>query len=237
MGFIRNLLDLINETFPSIHKEGHKFIFIFSGVSVVLYAIWPPFGVLGFAATLWCIYFFRDPDRVVPDGDNFIVSPADGVVQKIEKVSPPEEFELEGKKISRVSIFLNVFNVHVNRVPIAGKIEKIIYNEGKFLSANLDKASDENERNSIVIKTKDNLKLAFVQIAGLVARRIICDVEEKQEVATGQRYGIIRFGSRVDIYLPDGVNPLVAEGQIAIGGETIIADLKSKTKVIKGNKV
>jgi phosphatidylserine decarboxylase len=177
---------------------------------------------------LFCLYFFRDPARVSPKEEGLIISPADGTLQCIvEDVELPSGLSLdEKKKWTRVSIFLSVFNVHIQRVPISGKITKLHYNKGLFLNANLDKASEENERQSCVVKTKDGHEVGFVQIAGLIARRIVCDLQEHQEVKTGEKYGIIRFGSRVDIYLPAGVKPKVLVGQTMIGGETIIADFR-----------
>jgi len=229
-----NLLKLIQDFIPQVHKEGHKFILIFAGVTLLLWLIYTPFGLIGLVATIWCVFFFRDPERVIPVGSSFVVSPADGLIQKIEKVSPPEELGLSTEKVTRISVFLNIFDVHVNRVPVEGSITALNYHPGKFLSANLDKASVENERQSVVIKTKDGHEVVCVQIAGLIARRIVCYLEDKQEVKTGERYGLIRFGSRVDVYLPEGVNPTVVEGQRAIGGETIFADLKGKSTARKG---
>jgi phosphatidylserine decarboxylase len=228
-----NLSKLIQDFIPPIHKEGHVFIFIFAMVSVLLWAIYSPLGFLGLVATVWCVFFFRDPVRVVPEGD-FIVSPADGLIQKIEKVAPPAELGLGDEKVTRISIFLNIFDVHVTRSPVAGEVTTLNYHPGQFLSANLDKASSENERQSVVIQTAEGQNVICVQIAGLIARRIVCYLEDKQKIAAGERYGIIRFGSRVDVYLPDGVNPMVVEGQRALGGETIFADLKGKTAVRKG---
>lgn len=230
----KNLLSVIQESIPPIHKEGHSFIFIFAAVSALLWAMYEPLGFIGLVATVWCAFFFRDPIRVVPEGEGLVISPADGLIQKIEKVSPPEELGLGDEKVVRISIFLNIFNVHINRLPISGEVETLNYHPGQFLSANLDKASVENERQSVVIKTKDDQKIVCVQIAGFIARRIVCYLEDKQEVVAGDRYGLIRFGSRVDIYLPQGVNPLVIPGQTAIGGETILADLKGKHAARKG---
>jgi phosphatidylserine decarboxylase len=209
-----------------IHKDGWLFIAIFAGISLLLGLIYSPLGWMGAVLTLWCIFFFRDPDRVVPIREGLIVSPADGVVSSILQVKAPAELNLGEEEWKRVSIFLNVFNVHVNRVPIEGKIIKGVYHHGKFFNATLDKASEDNERNSLVVETQGKRKIAFVQIAGLIARRIRCDVREGDTVKTGQRYGIIRFGSRMDIYLPLDVAPLVILGQKMIGGETVIADLK-----------
>lgn len=234
MDFIKNLLELLQKGIPPIHKEGHPFIFIFIIVTFLLGIVFEPLGWVGTVATLWCIYFFRDPARAIPDGNSFVVSPADGLVQKIEKAAPPAELGLGEGEVTRISIFLNVFDVHVNRIPISGEISELNYRPGKFLSANLDKASEENERQSVVVKTEDGRKVVFVQIAGLIARRIVCNLSEGQKVASGDRYGIIRFGSRVDVYLPEGVESLAIEGQRAVGGETILADLEGKQTARSG---
>ena len=231
---ISNIFKVISDTTPPIHKEGHRFVLIFAAVAIFLWALYEPLGFVGLIATAWCAYFFRDPARVTPIGESLVISPADGLVQKIEKVSPPEELGLEDEELTRVSIFLNVFDVHINRAPIAGEVTDLNYHPGQFLSANLDKASVENERQSVVIKTKGGQNIICVQIAGLIARRIICDLQEGQDIEAGERYGLIRFGSRTDIYLPKGVNPNVVVGQRAVGGETIIADLKSKSAARKG---
>jgi phosphatidylserine decarboxylase len=177
-------------------------------------------------ATVWCVYFFRDPERVTPIREGIVVSPADGRVSRITNAVPPPELELGARAVPRVSIFMSVFDCHVNRSPVTGKIERIIYHHGAFLSADLDKASENNERNSLVISV-DKSRIGVVQIAGLVARRIVCFVREGTSVGAGERIGMIRFGSRLDVYLPEGVRPLVAEGQTAIAGETIIADLRA----------
>jgi phosphatidylserine decarboxylase len=177
-------------------------------------------------ATLWCAFFFRDPERVTPIGSGIIVAPADGRVSRILNAVAPAELGLGERPLPRVSIFMSVFDCHVNRSPAAGRIERIIYHEGAFVSADLDKASESNERNSFVIATSSG-RIGLVQIAGLVARRIVCFVRQGASVGAGERIGMIRFGSRVDVYLPDGVRPLVAEGQTAIAGETILADLRS----------
>jgi phosphatidylserine decarboxylase len=226
MDFIKNLVELLQKTIPPIHKEGHPFIFIFAAVFLVAVLVSSALGWICAIATIWCVYFFRDPERVTPVKEGLVISPADGFIQKIEQVAAPEELGLGDTKLTRISIFLNVFNVHVNRVPVSGEISELNYRPGKFLSANLDKASEENERQIVVIKTEDGRQVVCVQIAGLVARRIVCDLAEGQKVEGGQRFGIIRFGSRADIYLPQGVNPLVVAGQTAIGGETILADLQ-----------
>ena len=214
----------ITSVFVPIHREGHKFTIIFAAVTVVLFLLWEPLGWLGVILTLWCLYFFRDPDRVTPTRQGLVISPADGVVNMITEASPPEELGLGDMTRTRVSIFMNVFNCHVNRAPVPGRVERVAYRPGKFVDASLDKASEANERNSLVIEREDGEKVVVVQIAGLVARRIVCDAREGDMLAAGERYGIIRFGSRLDVYLPDGAAPLVAVGQTAIAGETVLAD-------------
>lgn len=218
-----------------IHREGYIFIIIFAVITFIIGSMSSALGSLGstltwvgIILTCWCAYFFRNPDRVTPRGDDLVISAADGVVQKIKEVLPPAELGLGDKEMIRVSVFLNVFNVHVNRIPTNGKILALHYHAGKFFNASLDKASIHNERQSVLMESKNGSKIAFVQIAGLVARRIVCDLEEGSEVKSGERFGIIRFGSRVDIYLPLKTAILVTEGQTCIGGETIIADLKLK---------
>lgn len=229
---LQNLYQLIKETVPPIHKEGQRFVLIFAAITLVVGLAFEPLGWIGVILTAWCAFFFRDPTRMVPEGASLVISPADGRVQKIEKVAPPEELGLGDKEVYRISIFLNVFNVHINRVPISGTVETLNYHPGKFLSANLDKASEVNERQTVVIN-HNNTRIVCVQIAGQVARRIICDLEEGQEITAGDRYGLIRFGSRTDIYLPEGVNPQVVVGQTAIGGETVLADIKSTQALLK----
>ncbi len=219
--------DMLSTVIKPIHKEGYKFISIFAAVTVLLFLIWQPLGWVGVVLTVWCYYFFRDPDRQTPIRDGLLVSPADGVISLSEPAVPPAELEMGTQALTRVSVFMNVFNCHVNRAPIGGKISKIAYRPGKFLNASLDKASVDNERNSLAIEMPDGRKIAVVQIAGLVARRILCEVEEGQVLATGERFGMIRFGSRVDVYLPEGVEPMVALGQTMISAETVIADLTS----------
>lgn len=231
-----HLLETIKAVFVPIHPAGWMFIAIFAVVTLLLSLISPIFLWIGLIATGWCVYFFRDPVRITPIREGLIVSPADGVVQKITTMTPPEELELGSAERVRVSIFLNVFNVHVNRIPIEGSITKLHYFPGKFFNAALDKASEENERQNVKITMPDGDTLGVVQIAGLVARRILCDLKEGQSVKTGERFGIIRFGSRTDIYLPVGAKALVIEGQTAIGGETVIADLKSNESERVGNK-
>lgn len=231
-----HLVETIKSVIVPIHPAGWMFVAIFAGVTLVLGLISYSFLWLGLIATGWCLYFFRDPARVTPLREGLVVSPADGVVQKITRVVPPTEMDLGNDERVRVSIFLNVFDVHVNRIPVEGSITHLHYHPGKFLNASLDKASEENERQAIKITMPDGDTLGVVQIAGLVARRILCDLTEGQSVRTGERFGIIRFGSRVDVYLPVSATPLVIEGQRAIGGETIIADLKSTEDERVGNK-
>jgi phosphatidylserine decarboxylase len=221
-------MDLIKNFIPPIHKEGFIFIILFLLVTIVISYFSNFLGVIALVASVWCVFFFRDPIRVVPIGDNLIISPADGVVQKIEEVDTPVNLDMKEKKAIRVSIFLNVFNVHVNRVPATGKITKLYYHPGKFFNASLDKASIHNERQEALLTMENGKQVAFAQIAGLIARRIVCELKEDQEVKAGETFGIIRFGSRMDVYLPKGVNPLVAVGQTMIAGESIIADLDDK---------
>ena len=214
------------ETFiKPMHREGYKFVGIFAAISLVLSWIWSPLGWLGLGATVWCYYFFRDPKRSVPQGRGLIVSPADGVVSLIERAVPPPELGAGHEPLLRVSVFMSVFNCHVNRAPIAGRLVKMAYRPGKFLNASLDKSSEENERNSLLLEMADGRHLVVVQIAGLVARRIVPFVTEGQGLRTGERFGLIRFGSRLDVYLPDGVEPLVAVGQTMVAGETVLAEL------------
>ena len=217
-----------------IHRAGWPFIAIFAACTVALYMFSDVLGVAGVVLTLWCVYFFRDPERVTPVREGLIISPADGVVQMIDKAPPPKELNMGDKERWRVCVLMNVFNVHVNRIPISGTITALNYRPGKFLNASLDKASELNERQSLGLTVAKGKNIAFVQIAGLVARRILCDVTEGQEMKSGERFGMIRFGSRVDVYLPEGVNPLAAVGQTAIAGETVIADIEAKEPVRAG---
>lgn len=231
-----HLLETIKSVITPIHPAGWMFIAIFAIASLGFSMLWQPLGWIGLIATAWCVYFFRDPDRVTPLREGLVVSPADGVVQKIETVKPPEEMELGDEERVRISIFLNVFDVHVNRTPIEGSISTLKYVEGKFFNANLDKASEENERQMISITMPDDRKLGVVQIAGLVARRIICDLKDNQSVKTGERFGLIRFGSRVDVYLPPNAIAQVIVGQRAVGGETVLSDLTSNEGERLGTK-
>ena len=222
-----DLIATVRSAFAPVHREGWRFIAVFALATAVLWWLWTPLGVLGCVLTAWCAYFFRNPDRITPARDGLIVSPADGEVQMIEAAAPPPELGMGDAPRTRISVFMNVFNVHINRIPVDGTIEKLAYRPGKFLNASLDKASEHNERQSVRMRTGDGRELAFVQIAGLVARRIRCWIAEGQTVAAGERFGLIRFGSRVDVYLPDGVSPLVCVGQTAVAGETVLADLGS----------
>ena len=216
----------LRDTFlKPMHPEGWRFVGIFAAITLVFFFIWNVLGWIGVLLTVWCYYFFRDPKRSVPLGDSLILSPADGVVSLIEPAVPPAELGMGPLPLTRVSVFMSVFNCHVNRMPVGGRIEAIAYRPGKFVSASLDKASVDNERNSVAITMADGRRLAVVQIAGLVARRIMCFAEVGQSLRAGDRFGLIRFGSRLDVYLPEGVAPLVALGQTMIGGESIIADL------------
>lgn len=208
-----------------IHPEGWRFIGIFALVSLVLFYVAQPLGWIGFVLTLWCAYFFRNPKRITPNQKGLIVSPADGIVCGIKKMVPPKEFGMGNTPHFRISVFLNVFDVHVNRVPMAGKIVKSIYHAGHFFNAADEKASDHNERQVLVIEDSEKVKIGVVQIAGLIARRILCEVTEGDKVETGSVYGLIRFGSRMDIYFPENTWPLVIEGQRVIGGETVLADV------------
>ena len=218
-------MTLLGTFLKPMHPEGWRFVAIFAGVTLLLFWLWEPLGWLGVLLTIWCYYFFRDPVRSVPQGEGLILSPADGVISLIEPAVPPPELGLGPESLLRVSVFMSVFNCHVNRMPIAGKIAAIAYRPGKFVSASLDKASSDNERNSLAIEMADGRKLVVVQIAGLVARRIVCWARVGQGLRGGDRFGLIRFGSRLDVYLPAGVAPLVALGQTMIAGETVLADL------------
>ncbi|RWR47688.1 phosphatidylserine decarboxylase [Sinirhodobacter ferrireducens] len=220
-------VSMLSTFIKPMHPEGRKFVAIFAGITLVLFLIWGPLGWLGTGLTVWCYYFFRDPVRVTPAREGLMVSPADGVVSLLEPAVPPAELGLGDAPMTRVSVFMSVFNCHVNRLPLAGRITRIAYRPGKFLNASLDKASSDNERNGLAVETADGRRYGVVQIAGLVARRILCEVKEGQALMTGARFGLIRFGSRLDIYLPEGVNPLVCIGQTMVAGETVIADLAS----------
>jgi len=225
---------LLKDVLVPINRAGYPFIAIFAVVTALLFMWWDPAGLVGVVLTAWCVYFFRDPDRTTPDAENLVICPADGVVQSVVQAVPPPELELGTEPMTRVAVFMNVFNVHVNRVPMSGVITAKHYRPGKFFNASLDKASEFNERMSLKVKTGKGVEIAFVQIAGLVARRILCYVDVGRAVEAGERFGLIRFGSRVDIFLPNGVQPLVIEGQTTIAGETVIADIDRSGEPLKG---
>jgi phosphatidylserine decarboxylase len=214
----------VKNALAPIHREGYPFVGGAALATLILFWLWPPVGWIGLILTCWAAYFFRDPTRVTPAAEGLVVSPADGRIAQVTNAVPPPELKLGEEALPRVSIFMSVLDVHVNRSPIGGRVARIVYTPGKFINADLDKASEDNERNSLVI-TDGKHSVAMVQIAGLIARRIVCFVQEGATVAPGERVGIIRFGSRVDVYLPAGVRPLVAQGQTALGGETVIADI------------
>lgn len=216
----------IRKVMVPIHPEGRKFIAIFAVAAFLLFLLWEPLGWIGVVLTLWCAMFFRDPNRVTPMRDGLVISGADGVVCDVKAAVPPAELGLGDAPLPRVAVFMNVFDVHVNRAPIGGRVTRVAYTPGKFLNADLDKASEDNERNGLVIDSPYG-RLGVIQIAGLVARRIVCFTREQDELAPGQRFGLIRFGSRVDHYLPAGSVPLVGVGQRTVAGETVIADLKN----------
>jgi phosphatidylserine decarboxylase len=218
-----SIVNSIRSQFAPIHPLGYPFIGGFALASLILFWVWTPLGWLGTLATAWCAYFFRDPARVTPVRDGLVVAPADGRVSLVINALPPPELGLSDRPLPRISIFMSVFDCHVNRSPVAGRIERMVYRAGKFISADLDKASEDNERNAFIITGR--ARIGVVQIAGLVARRIVPFVQEGQAVAAGDRIGMIRFGSRVDVYLPEGGRAVVAEGQTAIAGETVLADL------------
>jgi len=218
------IINSIRSQFVPIHPEGYPFIGGFALVSLVLFLVFTPLGWLGIVLTLWCAYFFRDPPRVTPVGDGLVISPADGRISLVVNAVPPPELALGTTPLPRISVFMSVFDCHVNRTPVSGRVERIVYTPGKFLNADLDKASEDNERNALVVAA-DAGRVGVVQIAGLIARRIKCWTKEGQPMIAGQRIGMIRFGSRVDVYLPAGTIPLVSEGQTSLAGETVIAEL------------
>jgi len=223
---VLTIIDSIRSGLAPVHKEGWRFIAIFAVVTLLFQWLgWWPLTLLGVVLTAWCAYFFRDPKRVTPLGENLVVSPADGRVSQISLVIPPPELDLPREQTLRISVFMNVFDVHVNRAPVMGRILRITYIPGIFLNADLDKASEDNERQAFTLSGPHGHTIGVVQIAGLVARRIVKFVSEGDSLQAGQRFGLIRFGSRVDVYLPAGVKPLVGVGQRALAGETILADL------------
>ncbi len=218
-------MNMLSTFIKPMHPEGRRFVAIFAAVTLLLFLVSDVLGWIGVGLTVWCYYFFRDPERVTPERDGVIVSPADGTVSMIEAAIPPAELGMKDAPLTRISIFMSVFNCHVNRIPVTGEITAVAYRPGKFLNASLDKASKDNERNSLCIRMQDGRELAVVQIAGLVARRILCFVTPGLWVQTGERFGLIRFGSRLDVYLPEGVAPLVSVGQTMIAGETVLAQI------------
>ena len=213
---------MIDKVFPPIHNEGYKFVVIFTVATIILYLISSFLGLIGLVLTIWCYYFFRDPERYSIDDDDYLVSPADGLVLQVQENEGPKELNLENKKFTKVSIFMNVFDCHVNRSPCAGKVSEILYKPGKFFNASLDKASEENERNYYKITNSKGEDIIVVQIAGLIARRIVTDTSENSDLKQGERIGMIRFGSRADLYF-ENYKPLVKVNQKTIAGESLIA--------------
>ena len=216
------LADTITKTFVPIRREGWPFIAAFFAAALILGLLWSPLFWIGLILTAWCAYFFRDPERFVPVDDLAVISPADGIVSVVDMAAPPAELGMGREPMQRISVFMNVFSVHVNRSPVRGRITRIVHRPGKFLNAELDKASEENERNGVVIDGPQG-RIAAVQVAGLVARRILCWASEGEDIRAGERFGLIRFGSRVDVYLPAGYVPRVAVGQSMMAGETVLA--------------
>jgi len=212
-----------------MHPEGRKFVAIAAAIAVVLFLVWEPLGWLAAGVTVWVYYFFRDPERVIPERPDVMVSPADGLVSLLEPAVPPAELGLGEAEMVRISVFMSVFNCHVNRLPSAGTVDVVAYRPGKFLNASLDKASEDNERNGLAVTLPDGRRYGVVQIAGLVARRILCWTKNGDTLERGERFGLIRFGSRLDIYLPPGATPLVRIGQTMVAGETVIADLTAES--------
>jgi phosphatidylserine decarboxylase len=221
-----DILESMRRILVPIHREGYPFILIGLVATILLAMLWSPLGWIGTILTVWVCYFFRDPPRVTPIRDGLVVSPADGRVSLITTAVPPAELDLPAEPMTRISVFMNVFDCHVNRSPVAGRITKILYTPGLFLNAELDKASDDNERNALVIETA-GVKIGVVQIAGLVARRIVSFVKEGDSLGTGERFGLIRFGSRLDIFVPLSTQVLVGLGQTAVAGETVLVDLSA----------
>ena len=213
---------MFSKIFPKLHSEGYKFIVIAVVITIILYNFSDFLGLVGFVITIWVYYFFRDPERVIIEDNDYLVSPADGEVIKVEEVDGPKELSLENKKFNKISIFMNIFDCHVNRTPCEGQVQEILYKPGKFLNASLDKASEDNERNYYKIKDVYGNQIIIVQIAGLIARRIVCETNKNQDLRQGDRIGMIRFGSRADVYY-ENYKPLVKIGQRAISGETLIA--------------
>src|SRR3981189_123880 len=220
-----SIVNSIRAQLPPIQPEGYPFVGGFALASLIMFWLWTPLGWIGVVLTVWCALFFRDPVRVTPVREGLGGAPADGRVSMVAQAMPPAELGLGDKPLLRISIFMSVFNCHVNRSPVAGRIERIAYRPGKFINAELDKASEDNERNSLVISTPSG-RVGVIQIAGLVAGRVVSCVREGQSIGAGERFGLIRFGSRLDVYLPEGTKSLVSEGQTAVAGETILADFR-----------
>lgn len=218
-------MDFLKPLLP--HPEGYRFILIFAALTALLFPVETALGWIGVVLTAACVWFFRDPERITPQRSGLVISPADGKIVNIDEAAPPPELGLGAEPRPRISVFLSVLDCHINRSPVAGTIRRILYRTGRFFDARLDKASDDNERQTLVIDMEDGRDIIVVQIAGLIARRIVSFVSEEQAIASGERFGMIRFGSRCDIYLPSGTTPLVAVGQTAVGGETVLADFAS----------
>jgi phosphatidylserine decarboxylase len=221
-----SIIDSVRNTLVPVHREGYKFVAIFFVASLILGWIADPLFWIGMVLTAWCAYFFRDPERVTPLDEDLVISPADGRVSSVVRMVPPAELGLGTDEMLRISVFMNVFNCHVNRAPVKGRVVRKVYSQGSFLNAELDKASSENERSGLVIDTRHGA-IGVVQIAGLVARRILCWAEENEQLDAGERFGLIRFGSRLDVFLPASARPLVSVGQSAIAGETMLAEFGS----------
>lgn len=226
---------MLRHVFAPIHRDGWRFIALFAVATLILFWIWRPLGWLGVIATAWCVYFFRDPWRVSPQREGLVLSPADGAIIAVDEAPPPPELGLGAEPMRRIAIFMSVLDVHVNRAPMAGHVARLAYTEGKFLNASLDKASLDNERMATRLSTADG-EIGVVQIAGLIARRIVCTLREGQEVIAGQRIGLIRFGSRAEVYLPRHWATLVLTGQRAVGGETVLADARASEPPRRGTE-
>jgi phosphatidylserine decarboxylase len=224
---------LLRHVLAPIHRDGWRFVAVFAVAALILYWIWTPLGWLGAIATAWCVYFFRDPWRVSPQRDGLVLAPADGLIIALDETMPPPELGLGDQPMHRIAIFMSMLDVHVNRAPMAGRIAKLAYTEGKFLNASLDKASLDNERMAIKLATADG-EIGVMQIAGLVARRIVTTLREEQTIIAGQQIGLIRFGSRAEVYLPRGWAVLALIGQRAIGGETVLADARASEPARRG---
>ena len=225
---------MLRQVLAPIHPDGWRFVAIAMVIAIVLFFVWAPLGWLGLLGAAWCAYFFRDPWRVTPLREGLVVAPADGLVVSVAPAAAPAELEMGDALMTRIGIFLNVLDVHVNRMPMSGRVVKLAYHAGKFFNASLDKASSENERMAIRLATPEGTDIAVVQIAGLIARRIVCTAAVGQEVVAGQRFGLIRFGSRTDLYIPLGWACLVIPGQRVTGGETVVADASSQESPRRG---